>query len=101
MYWSSRSPLSEFFGILFLVFYLTFFSLGAWLSNLLRTLVQDIIGGQIVSSLKSVCSIAWIVDFVETGIIGGVGSILSFLPQVILLFFFLSLIVDCARCIFV
>lgn len=83
-----------FFGILFLVFYLTFFSLGAWLSSLLRTLVQDIIGGQIVSSLKSVCSIAWIVDFVETGIIGGVGSILSFLPQVILLFFFLSLIED-------
>ncbi len=83
-----------FFGILFLVFYLTFFSLGAFLSDLLRTLIQDVIGGQIVSWLKSVCSIAWVVDLVQTGIIGGVGSILSFLPQVILLFFFLSLIED-------
>lgn len=83
-----------FFGILFLVFYLTFFSLGAFLSDLLRTLIQDVIGGQIVSWLKSICSIAWVVDLVQTGIIGGVGSILSFLPQVILLFFFLSLIED-------
>lgn len=83
-----------FFGILFLVFYLTFFSLGAWLSDLLRTLIQDLIGGQIVSWLKSVCDVAWVVDLVETGIIGGVGSILSFLPQIILLFFFLSLIED-------
>lgn len=83
-----------FFGILFLVFYLTFFSLGAWLSDLLRTLIQELIGGQIVSWLKTVCDVAWVVDLVETGIIGGVGSILSFLPQVILLFFFLSLIED-------
>ena len=83
-----------FFGILFLVFYLTFFSLGAALSDLLRELIQNVIGGQIVSWLRSVCSVAWVVDLVETGIIGGVGSILSFLPQVILLFFFLSLIED-------
>ena len=83
-----------FFGILFLVFYLTFFSLGAALSDLLRDLIQNVIGGQIVSWLKSVCNVAWVVDLVETGIIGGVGSILSFLPQVILLFFFLSLIED-------
>ena len=83
-----------FFGILFLVFYLTFFSLGAALSDLLRELIQNVIGGQIVSWLRSVCNVAWVVDLVETGIIGGVGSILSFLPQVILLFFFLSLIED-------
>lgn len=83
-----------FFGILFLVFYLTFFSLGAALSDLLRELIQNVIGGQIVSWLRSVCSVAWVVDLVETGIIGGVGSIFSFLPQVILLFFFLSLIED-------
>lgn len=83
-----------FFGILFLVFYLTFFSLGAALSDLLRELIQNVVGGQIVSWLRSVCSVAWVVDLVETGIIGGVGSILSFLPQVILLFFFLSLIED-------
>ena len=83
-----------FFGILILVFYLTFFSLGAALSDLLRELIQNVIGGQIVSWLRSVCSVAWVVDLVETGIIGGVGSILSFLPQVILLFFFLSLIED-------
>ena len=83
-----------FFGILLLVFYLTFFSFGAYLSELLRNLIQNIIGGQIVSWLRGVCDVVWVVDLVETGIIGGIGSLLSFLPQVILLFFFLSLIED-------
>ncbi len=83
-----------FFGILFLIFYLTFFSLGSFLSNLLRDLIQNVIGGGVVNWLRGVCEIAWVVDLVETGIIGGVGSILAFLPQVILLFFFLSLIED-------
>lgn len=83
-----------FFGILLLVFYLTFFSLGAWLSDLIGNLIQNVIGEQIVSWIKSVCDVAWIVDLVETGIIGGVGSVFAFLPQVILLFLFLSLIED-------
>lgn len=83
-----------FFGILFLIFYLTFFSLGASLSNLLRELIQNVIGGQLLSWLQNVCGVVWVIDLVETGIIGGVGTLLSFLPQVILLFFFLSLIED-------
>jgi ferrous iron transporter FeoB len=83
-----------FFGVLLLVFYLTFFSLGASLSSLLREFIQNVIGGNIVSWLRGVCDVAWVVDLVETGIFGGVGMLLAFLPQVILLFFFLSLIED-------
>lgn len=83
-----------FFGILFLIFYLTFFSVGAWLSEIVGNFVQNVVGGGIVSWLKTVCGVEWVVDLVETGIIGGVGSILTFLPQVILLFLFLSLIED-------
>lgn len=83
-----------FFGILFLIFYLTFFSVGASLSNLLREFIQNVIGGKFISWLQSVCDIIWIIDLFETGIIGGVGTLLAFLPQVILLFFFLSLIED-------
>ena len=83
-----------FFGILILIFYLTFFSFGAILSELLRNLIQNVIGQNIVYFLRGVCNVVWVVDLVETGIIGGIGSLLSFLPQVILLFFFLSLIED-------
>lgn len=83
-----------FFIILFLIFYFTFFSFGATLSSFLRDLIQNVIGVSIVNWLKGVCEIVWVIDLVQTGIIGGVGSLLSFLPQVILLFFFLSLIED-------
>jgi ferrous iron transport protein B len=83
-----------FFGILFLIFYLTFFSLGATLSNFLRDFIQNVAGDQITTWLRGVCNVAWVVDLVETGFIGGVGSILAFLPQVVLLFLFLSLIED-------
>lgn len=81
-----------FFAVLFLIFYLTFFSFGAWLCDLLRYFIQNIIGGQVVGWLKGVCEVEWFIDLVETGVFGGVGSILSFLPQVVLLFFFLSLL---------
>lgn len=83
-----------FFGILFLIFYLTFFSVGAFFSNLLRTLIQDIIGTSFIGWLKTFVSASWVIDLFEVGIIGGVGSLLAFLPQIIFLFFFLSLIED-------
>lgn len=83
-----------FFGILFCIFYLTFFSVGAFFSDLLRNFIQEIIGANFVAWLKSFVSVAWVIDLIEVGIIGGVGSLLAFLPQIILLFFFLSLIED-------
>lgn len=83
-----------FFGVLFLVFYLTFFSVGAFFSDLLRTFIQEIIGESLISLLKSFVQVQWVIDLFEIGIIGGVGSLIAFLPQVIFLFFFLSIIED-------
>ncbi len=83
-----------FLAVLLLIFYLTFFSLGAFLSENLRFLIQEVIGGRLVGWLREICGVVWIIDLFEVGIIGGVGSVLAFLPQVILLFFFLSLIED-------
>lgn len=83
-----------FFGILLLIFYLTFFSVGAYFSNLLRIFIQDVIGQNLVNFLKSFITVPWVIGFVEVGLIGGVGSLVSFLPQVLFLFLFLSLIED-------
>lgn len=83
-----------FFLIMTVVFYITFFSLGAKLSELLRFVIQNKIGSIIVNGLKSVCNVVWVVDLVENGIIGGVGTIFSFLPQVVLLFMFLAILED-------
>ena len=78
--------------IIFTIFYLTFFSLGAFLSGLLREQIVDKLGSLCVSSLQNICSIEWVIDLVSVGIFGGVGTVVSFLPQVVLLFLSLSIL---------
>lgn len=76
-------------------FYLTFFSLGAWLSDGLTFLLDKFVGQPLIDFLINVFgSDSWIIGLFQNAIIGGVGSILTFLPQVALLFFFLSLLED-------
>lgn len=78
-----------------LAFYFTFFSIGAYLSNLLNLLLDNFIAKPILGLLiKTFGDGSWIVSLFQVAIIGGVGSILTFLPQVALLFFFLSLLED-------
>ncbi|MBR5012307.1 MAG: ferrous iron transporter B, partial [Clostridia bacterium] len=79
-----------FFLIMLAVFYLTFFSIGAFLSDALSFFVQGVIGQNLVLWLKSFCEVPWIIGLVEDGIIGGALSLVSFLPQVVMLFLCLA-----------
>ena len=83
-----------FLGIMALIFYLTFFSVGAFFSSILSDFIQNVIGANLVNFIASVCDIPWVIGLFENGIVAGLGSILSFLPQVVLLFFFLSILED-------
>lgn len=80
-----------FFGIMIIIFYLTFFSVGSTLSEFLSYIVQDIIGSWVCNIFESICSVDWVCGLVEDGLIVGVGSLISFLPQVVLLFLFLAI----------
>lgn len=83
-----------FLGIMALIFYLTFFSVGAFFSSILSDFIQNVIGANLVNFIAGVCDIPWVIGLFENGIVAGLGSILSFLPQVVLLFFFLSILED-------
>ncbi len=83
-----------FISILLCIFYLTFFSLGAFISNFLQYLIQDLFGSWFIHFISSFVKTQWIVDLFDVALIGGIGSILSFLPQVTLLFFFLAILED-------
>lgn len=84
-----------FLVIIFVAFYITFFSVGAWLSDGLQFVLDNLIGKPIGNLLVSTFGEnSWIVSLFEVALLGGVGSVLSFLPQVALLFFFLSLLED-------
>lgn len=83
-----------FLVLMFSIFYITFSSVGAWLSDWLKTFIDTCIGVPISNFLIGINAPSWVVGLFAQGIIGGVGGLLSFIPQIVLLFFFLSLLED-------
>lgn len=79
--------------ILSTIFYLTFFSLGAMLSDGLNSLL-NFITTPLLKMIEKGFGQTWIYDLFNIAIFGGIGTVLSFLPQVVLLFFFLSVLED-------
>ncbi len=79
--------------IMLLVFYLTFNVIGAALQNLLASGI-DALSGAADRALTAAGVSAGLHSLVIDGIFTGVGSVLSFLPIVVVLFFFLSLMED-------
>ena len=79
--------------VMFLVFFLTFNVFGAVLSDLLSMLIDDITA--LVDAGLTAYGINPVVhSLVIDGIFAGVGSVLSFLPIIVVLFFFLSILED-------
>ena len=79
--------------IMLLVFYLTFNVIGAWLSDLLSMGI-DWLTGVVDAALTSYGINEVVHSLVIDGVFAGVGSVLSFLPIIVVLFFFLSLLED-------
>ena len=82
-----------FIGVMFLVFYLTFNVIGAYLSDLLAAGIDAITA--VADKALTAYGINPVVhSLVIDGVFAGVGSVLSFLPIIVVLFFFLSILED-------
>ncbi len=82
-----------FIGIMGLVFWLTFNCLGAWLQGLLESginALSDLVDQALINGGVN----PFLHDLIIKGIFAGVGSVLSFLPVIVTLFFFLSILED-------
>ena len=87
------TAIPAFIGIMGLVFFLTFNVIGAWLQRLLAS------GIAWLTAVVDNALVSWEVNdavrsLVVDGVFTGVGSVLSFLPIIVTLFFFLSLLED-------
>ena len=79
--------------IMGLVFFLTFNVIGAWLQGLMETGVEAVTG--VVDSALTAAGVNEAIHgLIIDGIFAGVGSVLSFLPIIVVLFFFLSILED-------
>ena len=84
-----------FFVIMTLMYYISITTLGGWLTDW----TNDVFFGEIVTDaakgmLESMAAPEWLSGLVVDGIIGGVGTVLGFVPQILLIFFFMSLLED-------
>ena len=85
-------PIFAFF--MFLMFWCTFGPIGSFLGDGMEYLIQGIISPAIRGGLTAAHTQDWLIGLVCDGVIGGVGGVLSFLPQIVILFFFLSVLED-------
>lgn len=79
--------------IMLLIFYLTFGLIGTWLSDLLAMGI-DYVTGLVDRGLTAYGINEVVHSLVIDGVFAGVGSVLSFLPIIVVLFFFLSILED-------
>ena len=87
------TALPVFLGVMFLVFWLTFNVIGSSLSSLLTNAI-DALTNVVNAGLTAYGINPVVKSLVVDGIFAGVGSVLSFLPIVVTLFFFLSILED-------
>ena len=87
------TALPVFVGIMAAVFYLTFNVVGAWLQGLLEGAIEWLTA--IVDTLLAQANVSSVLhSLIIDGIFNGVGSVLSFVPVIVVLFFFLSMLED-------
>ena len=85
-----------FIAIMFVVYYISVTTIGTLVTDWTNdTFVGEMIQPAAQSFLKGIGASAAIQDLIVNGIIGGLGAVLGFVPQMAILFLFLSILEDC------
>ena len=84
-----------FIAVMFIVYYISVSTIGTfvtdWTNDVFVVAIQDAVSG----FLKSLGASEMILSLVVDGIVGGLGAVLGFVPQMAILFLFLSILEDC------
>lgn len=83
-----------FLGIMWLIFQITFTWIGTPLSDQLDGFIGGTLTDWVKTGMHQIGVVPFLQDLITDGIIAGVGSVLVFVPQIIVLFFFISLLED-------
>jgi len=77
------------------VYYVSIQSIGDMTIGWVETLIGEWIGGGVSTLLVNAGAAEWLHSLIIDGIIGGVGAVLVFVPQLMILFLFISILEDC------
>ncbi|MDD6920372.1 MAG: ferrous iron transport protein B [Eubacteriales bacterium] len=86
-----------FAGIMFLVYYVAVSTVGGWVTEYTNEVIfgEEGIPALISSGLKSLNTAEWLSALILDGIVAGVGAVLGFVPQLLLLFLMLAFLEEC------
>lgn len=84
-----------FVAVMFLVYTISIGTIGDWTVGFMNdTLFGEWIGPGVASALENIGCADWLVSLVSDGIVGGVGAVLGFVPQMLILFLMLCILED-------
>ncbi|WP_295217942.1 ferrous iron transport protein B [Ruminococcus sp.] len=82
--------------VMFIVYYVSVTTVGTWVTDFMN---DTLFGGWITDGanylLESIHCVGWLQSLIVDGIIGGVGAVLGFVPQMLVLFLFLAFLESC------
>ena len=82
--------------VMFLVYYVSVSTVGTWVTDWTNDVfVGEWIIGGLTTLFESLGVVPWLQGLVVDGIIGGVGAVLGFVPQLLVLFLFLAFLESC------
>jgi ferrous iron transport protein B len=83
-----------FLAVMYAVFQITFGTIGSFTVDFVDALINETVSGFVSGLLESVDAANWLHELIVSGIIGGMGSMLVFVPQIMILFIFISILED-------
>lgn len=85
-----------FAAVMFIVYYVSVTTVGTWVTDWTNdVLFGEIIPPTVENFLASIGTAGWLTGLILDGIIGGVGAVLGFVPQMLVLFLFLAFLESC------
>lgn len=84
-----------FFAIMTFVYYISVTTIGTWATDWTNDVFfSEYVNDAAAGLMEAIAAPDWLESLVVDGIIGGVGTVLGFVPQIVLIFFFLALLED-------
>ncbi|MDF2532370.1 MAG: feoB [Clostridia bacterium] len=83
-----------FMAIMYVIFQITFGAIGSYTIDTVDVFMNETLAGAVSGWLEAAGASAWLQALVVDGILAGMGSMLVFVPQIMLLFLFLALLED-------
>lgn len=84
-----------FAGVIFIMFFVSIQTVGQYSIDFMEWLFFDTIGAGVQNGLQNIGSPEWVTSLSVDGIINGVGTVFSFVPQIIIVFLFITFLEGC------